>query len=457
MPSYQGIPTPQRYGAIIAIALGIMLSVLDGSIVNLALPNITKILNTSESQSIWLITAFQLAIVMSLLSLSSLGDRIGYKKIYIAGLLGFISSSVLCALADNLIFLVIARTLQGFSAAAIMSVNTALIRQIYPAKYLGRGMAINTMVVAVSAASGPTIAASILAYASWHWLFLINIPIGVASVILAYRFLPLPAQRKPDSPFDIKSSILNAITFALFFAAISGVEHQLSWWWVLALALGCALFASCLVKRQIGLDNPLLPIDLLRIPIFSMSLATSICSFTAQMIALVSLPFYLQNNLAREVTEVGLLLTPWPIAVLIVAPIAGRLIEHVHSGLLGALGLGLFATGLACLALTDGHTSNLDFVWRIALCGAGFALFQSPNNFTIISSAPPQRSGGASGMLGTARLIGQTFGASLVAVLFNWISAPNNIYTSLWLACMLAAIGAVVSSFRLSQPRPMVN
>lgn len=153
-----GIPLPRRYGAIAAIALGVSLSVLDGTIANVALPTIAGDLRISPASSIWVVNAYQLAIVVSLLALSSLGDLIGYRKIYLGGLIVFTLASLGCVLSRSLAELTVARTVQGFGAAAVSSVNTALIRVIYPRRYLGWGMGINALVVAVSAAAGPTVA-----------------------------------------------------------------------------------------------------------------------------------------------------------------------------------------------------------------------------------------------------------------------------------------------------------
>lgn len=188
-------PVPQRYGAILAIALGITVSVLDGAIANVALPTIARDLNASPASSIWVVNAYQLAITVSLLSLASLGDLVGYRRIYQAGLLVFSITSLFCALSDSLLTLTIARVLQGFGAAAIMSVNTALIRIIYPQRFLGRGMGINSLIVACSSAAGPTVAAAILSVASWQWLFAINLPIGIVALLLGMKFLPANGQK----------------------------------------------------------------------------------------------------------------------------------------------------------------------------------------------------------------------------------------------------------------------
>ncbi|WP_017347193.1 MFS transporter [Pantoea sp. A4] len=449
-----GLPVPQRYGAILTIALGITMAVLDGVIANVALPTIARDLNASPAESIWIVNAYQIAIVISLLTLSFLGDMLGYRRVYQVGLGLFIATSLFCALSSTLDVLTVARILQGFGGAALMSVNTALIRIIYPQRYLGRGMAINSLIVAVSTAAGPTVAAAILSVASWQWLFLINVPIGIVALWLALRFLPDNPQKAQKQKFDPLSAVMNALFFGLLISALSGFSQGQSGMLVGAEIIAFVIVGWVFIRRQLTLPVPLLPVDLLRIPIFSLSLCTSICSFCAQMLAMVSLPFFLQNGLGRDEVATGLLLTPWPLATMAFAPIAGRLIGRVHSGLLGGLGLAMFAAGLFLLALLPHNPSSIDIVWRMALCGAGFGLFQSPNNHTIISSAPRQRSGGASGMLGTARLLGQSSGAALVALMFNLFNTHGT-HAALILAGVFASVAAVVSMSRMTQERPV--
>jgi DHA2 family multidrug resistance protein-like MFS transporter len=215
-----------------------------------------------------------------------------------------------------------------------------------------------------------------------------------------------------------------------------------------------------LVRRALRQSAPLLPLDLLRIPMFSLSVGTSICSFAAQMLALVSLPFFLQGLLHFTAVDTGLLMTPWPLAIAVAAPIAGRLADRYPAGLLGGAGLLLFAVGLIALALIPGHAGAGDIVWRMALAGVGFGLFQSPNNRAMIGSAPRERGGGASGMLGTARLLGQTTGAALVALIFAR-SAEHGETVSLYCAAGFALLAAGVSALRLfdrvgsAAPRPL--
>ncbi|WP_173636208.1 MFS transporter [Paramixta manurensis] len=447
-----GIPVPQRYGAIVAIALGITVAVLDGAIANVALPTIARELHASPAESIWIVNAYQLAIIVSLLSLSFLGDIVGYRRVYQWGLLLFCFTSLFCALSDSLGMLAFARVLQGFGGASLMSVNSALIRIIYPQRYLGRGMGINSLIVAVSTAAGPTVAAAVLSVASWKWLFFINVPVCLAALALALRFLPDNAQKARGQKFDTLSAIMNALTFGLLISALSGFAQGQSGKIILAELVALLVIGTLFIRRQLKMPIPLLPIDLLRIPIFTLSLCTSVCSFCAQMLAMVSLPFFLQNVAGRDEVATGLLLTPWPLATMVMAPIAGQLIERVHAGLLGGIGLAMFAAGLFALAWLPAAPGDMDIIWRMILCGAGFGLFQSPNNHTIVTSAPRHRSGGASGMLGTARLLGQTSGAALVALMFNLFN-EHGTHASLLLAGVFSSAAAIVSTSRMTQPK----
>ncbi|EJY7153988.1 MFS transporter [Salmonella enterica] len=447
-----GLPLPQRYGAILTIIIGISMAVLDGAIANVALPTIATDLHASPASSIWIVNAYQIAIVVSLLSLSFLGDMFGYHRIYKCGLVVFLLSSLFCALSDSLQMLTLARIAQGFGGAALMSVNTALIRLIYPQRHLGRGMGINSFIVAVSSAAGPTIAAAILSISSWKWLFLINVPLGIIALILAIRFLPANIAHDTKPRFDLPSAVMNALTFGLLITALSGFAQGQSLTLIGAELLVLVVVGFFFVRRQLSLPVPLLPIDLLRIPLFSLSIGTSICSFCAQMLAMVSLPFYLQTVLGRSEVETGLLLTPWPLATMVMAPLAGYLIERLHAGLLGALGMVIMAAGLFALVMLPGTPSDLNIIWPMILCGAGFGLFQSPNNHTIITSAPRERSGGASGMLGTAQLLGQSTGAALVALMLNQFG-DSGTHLSLLAAAILATLAAVVSGLRITQPR----
>ncbi len=218
-----GLPTPRRYWAVVTIGLGIIMAVMDGAIANVALPTIAQDLHASPAFSIWIVNGYQLAITISLLPLASLGEIVGYRRVYVAGLVLFTIASVACALSHTLVELTVARVIQGFGAAGIMSVNSALVRFIYPHKILGRGIGINAVVVAIAAAAGPTIAAAILAVFTWPYLFAVNLPFGLAALVIGLKALPHTPRGK--HAFDWQSALLSALTFGLGIAAIDSLGH----------------------------------------------------------------------------------------------------------------------------------------------------------------------------------------------------------------------------------------
>lgn len=400
-----GLPLPYRIWAVVGISFALCMSVLDINIINVVLPTLSHDFGTSPAVTTWIINGYQLAIVISLLSFSSLGEIYGYRKIFLSGIAMFIVTSLICALSHSFWTLTIARIFQGFSASAITSVNTAQLRTIYPRKQIGRGMGINAMVVAISAAAGPSVASGILSVASWHWLFAINVPLGLVALTLGLKYLPRKEERS-NRKFDKLSAIANAITFGLLIYTLDGFAHHENNDYIVIQLAVLAVVGTYYVRRQLNQPSPLLPLDLLGIPIFRLSILTSICSFTAQMLAMVSLPFFLQNSLGYSEVMTGLLLTPWPIATLVTAPAAGYLVERIHPGILGSIGMALFCIGLYSLSTLTADSSVTGIILRLMLCGAGFGLFQTPNNSTIISSAPTRRSGRSQRNVGYGTALG---------------------------------------------------
>jgi DHA2 family multidrug resistance protein-like MFS transporter len=448
-PAEDGLSVPRRYWSAAAIWLALSMAVLDGAIANVALPTIAADLGASPATSVWIVNAYQLTITILLLPLAALGDRLGYRTIYIPGLVLFTLGSLGCALAHSLGGLIGARVFQGVGAACIMSMNAALVRATYPSKLLGRGIGYNALVLSMSAAAGPTLTALILSVGKWPWLFLVNLPVGIAAVIVGLG--SLPEAKGHGRPFDWIAAVLSG---AMMGCTVFGAETSARDSWPIGLALiGAGIGAGVwLVKREWGDPAPLFPVDLLKIRIFGMSIATSCVSFAAQMLAYVTLPFLFQSVMGRSAFETGLLMTPWPLALGFMAPIAGRLADRVRAGLIGGVGLAIFAVGLFALSRMGIHPSAVDIAWRMAVCGIGFGLFQSPNNRTIVGSAPRHRSGAAGGMLATARLLGQTTGAVVVGVAFH--VGGVRVGPSLLAASAVAAlIAAGLSLLRLRSPR----
>ncbi len=408
-----GVPLPQRFYAIGAISFGTALIVIDGGVANVALPTIAHDLHVDPSSVVSIVTVYQLTLVMLMLPFAGLGERIGLKRMYQLGQLVFTVATVLCFFARSLPFLLIVRAAQAVGAAAALSLSSALLRQIYPARQLGRGLGINSVVVSSSAAAAPTIGGLVLAVAPWPWVFASAVPFAIASLILG-RALPDPAPR--DEPFDVVGAIMCAAMFGLIIGGSESAVHGNSPV-VSAAIVGLGLFVALLfVRREKGESKPILPIDLLASPVIALSVVGAFAAFLASMTLLISTPFRL-HDLGFSAAEIGAAIAPWPLTNMIVAPLAGYLSDRFPAGLLGGIGMTVSITALSLLAFMPADPSYFDIAWRMALCGSGFGLFLPPNARLIIGSAPRERAAAAGSLVSTVRLIGQTSGATLVAAL----------------------------------------
>ena len=451
-----GLPPAERWRAMLAVAIAVAMSVLVTSIANIALPTIAHDMGVTPAESIWVVNAYQLAVTVTLLPFASMGDIYGHRRVYIWGLVVYTAASLVCALAPSLPVLVLGRVLQGFGGAGIMSVNGALVRFIYPREALGRGIGFNALVVAGSSAAGPSVAAAIMSVLSWPWLFALQVPAGIVALWLARRFLP----RTPlaGHPFDPLSAVLNAITFGLFIAALDGVGRGQRAATVLIELTVSIVVGWFFVLRQYTLAAPMLPVDLFRRPVFALSVATAICAHGAQLIAFVALPFYFQYVSGLSPIQIGVLITPWPAALVVMAPIAGRLADRHSAGLLGGLGLAVMTLGLLLVLFLPVRPAQIDVAWRLAVCGVGFGFFQSPNNRLMLASAPRDRAGAGSGMLSTSRLLGQTTGSALVALVFGLTRGGEDAIElgtrlAIGMAAGFAALAMVLSLLRVRQPQ----
>ena len=454
MQVQDGLPNPQRLLAFVTVSIVLFLAVLDEAVVNVALPLMAQDLQATPGDALWIINAYRLAVVMVLLPVAAMGDSFGYRRVYLGGIALFTAASLMSALAPSLEVLVAARVLQGLGAAGIMGINIALVRFIFPHAMLGRAVGNVAVVVAVSSAAGPSVAGAILSVAPWPALFLVNIPIGILALFVGYRTLPVT----PGSgrPIDVRSALFAALTFGLLIIGVNGLSEGGGLVWGLGL-IGLALVLGAIFARsQLKKTAPMLPVDLLAMPVFALSATTSMLAFAAYALALASLPFYLHDVLLHSPAITGLLMTPLPIGTAVAATISGRLADRLAPGKLAAIGLSIFAIGLACLAVLPVDASNLDIVWRMALTGFGFGIFQAPNNKVMIGSAPRARSGGASAIQSTARLLGQSVGVALLAIVLS-TQLSGGFTLGLGIAACLAAAGIIPSALRrFEQPEAVL-
>lgn len=461
-----GLPERTRGLALAVLIIGTVMAVLDSSIANVALPTLSRELHVDAARSIWVVNAYQVAVTMLLLPFASLGDVLGLRKVYTAGIAVFTLGSLGCALSSTLAMLVVWRVVQGVGAAALMSIAPALMRTIFPAAMLGTAVGISAFTVASSSAAGPTIGGSILAIAPWPWIFAVNVPIGLFDTVFATRVLP--KMRGNGARFDVASALLSGPALALVVIGLEGISRHVAPALIVAMLATSVALGIAFVRRQRALAHPMLPLDLFAMPRFSLAAATSLCSFTAQGIAFVALPFLFQGAYGFSPFVAGLLFTPWPLAIAIAAPLAGRLSDRLPPVRLSTIGLGILALGLALLAGLPTRPTALDIVWRAIVCGIGFGFFQAPNNRELLGSAPRNRSGSAGGILATMRLSGQSLGAACVAIVLGSAATASALanashasdlapqaHLALWLASGVAALATAVSATRLGLPRPL--
>ena len=439
-----GLPQPRRAFAIAAVLCAMSLVVLDAGMANVALPTMARSLHATPGTVVLVITAYQTALVMALLPCAALGERFGYRRVFVSGVGIFTAASVLCALSPSLPWLVAARFSQGLGGAAVMALGVALLRFSVPQTKLGAAIGWNALTVALSAAASPAIGALILAVANWPWLFLVNLPLGLLA-LLATRALP-PVIVTAAPRIDVVSIALNGVAFA---SLVIGAELLPKSGLIAALLLAIAgLALATLIRREMPKAAPLIPLDLLRDRSFRVSIIASVCCFTGQTAGLVALPFHLQHALGQGPLMAGLYMTPWPLSVALAAMVTGRLADRVSTAWLCTVGGGCLSLGLAATALWPTQSDPRFLILFAVVCGLGFGLFQVPNNRNMFLTAPPERSGAAGGMQGTARLTGQTAGAVLMTLLFTTTVVGAAPRIGLAIGAVLALVAGFVSASR---------
>jgi DHA2 family multidrug resistance protein-like MFS transporter len=410
------------------------MSVLDAAMVNVALPTIARDLAIQPATATWVVNAYQLVMVGLLLPCAALGEVLGFRRVYQVGLCIYLLGALGSAFAPGLEWLLASRVLQGIGAASVMSLTAGLMRNIYPAAQLGRAIGINAFTVALCSAVGPSIGSLIITVAGWPMMFFLAVPIGLGVLLLGQRALPDVAPQK--RAFDVAGAVLTVLTFG---SLILGLDLLLVAPWLGVPVLGLGLVALWLLLRvAAGHPAPVLPLDLLRLRVVRLAVSASSCMFGAQAMLYVTLPFHL-TAAGRSVAEIGLVLSAWPAAIAVAAPLAGRFSDRVHSVLLPAAGAALVASGLLVIAGLDPRAPAWWMMLALAFCGAGFGSFQAPNNRAMLAAAPRNRAGVAGGMQSTARVFGQATGTMLVALCFH-TGVPTP-----WVLA-LAGIGAVVAA-----------
>lgn len=415
----QKVDYSKKWLVLASVACGVFLSTVDGSIVNIALNSLVIEMGKPLAVVEWVVLAYMLTIATLMLSIGRLADMTGKKKIYLLGLAIFTVGSGLCGLSQTVYWLIGFRVLQAVGAAMLMALGTAIVTEAFPSKERGKAMGLMGLVVSVGVISGPTIGGFILQSLTWHWLFFVNLPVGVIALFMVARFVP---DFRPEGKqrFDFAGAAalflsLSGFLLGLLVIQLHGFINPLVYVFFLLGALALVWF----IRIETHTPEPMIDLNLFRNRLFSINLITgSLCFISSAGTALL-MPFYLQNVMAFDAQKTGLLMVIPPLGVALMAPISGALSDKMGSRLITTIGLAVAGLGYLLVSGLTPQTPTLEYILRYLPIGLGMGIFQSPNNSAVMGSAPKDRLGVASGLLSLTRVIGQMAGIAVLGAIYN--------------------------------------
>ncbi len=398
--------------------MGVFLSTIDGSIVNISLPTLVSSFQTDFALVQWVVLAYLLTVTTLMLGVGRLADIYGKKPIYTAGFIVFTVGSVLCGLSPTIYTLIGFRVLQAVGAAMIMALGMAITTEAFPPSERGRALGISGTIVSVGIAVGPTLGGLIVKNLSWNWIFFVNLPIGIIGTWMVMRYVPV---FKPPGVqrFDYWGALTLCISLlALLVALTFGQRNGFGDRTVLLLAATWIVFLATFILIELRVEQPMIDLRLFRRSLFSVSLATGFIIFICLAGTILLMPFYAQNVLGYDPQQTGLLMATVPVALGLIAPVSGSLSDRFGSRPITVAGLAVLAAGFLAVSSLDAETTTLGYVLRFLPVGLGMGMFQSPNNSAIMGAAPRDRLGIASGMLAMTRTLGQTTGIATLGALW---------------------------------------
>ncbi|KXG75184.1 Multidrug resistance protein Stp [Fervidicola ferrireducens] len=413
-----------KYKILLAVLIGSLMGPLDGSAVNVAMPTFSEFFKAGMTTVSWVSMAYLLVLSGLLLTYGKLGDVIGYKKLFLSGMLLFTVASALCGISPFIGFLIASRALQAAGAGMMMAVAPAIITTTFPRNEMGRALGFNAVAVAAGLSIGPSVGGFLLYAFGWRAIFFINIPIGVAGYFWAKKVLP-EGQVLKKATFDVLGALLGFIFLMTMLFYISKGQ-ELGWNSVsarLLVAVSIAAFILFIINEKRSMA-PMLDLKLFSNRTFASGNLSCLLNFTAQYIMVFLTPFYLEKA-GFSPGQVGAIMTAFPLTVLFVAPLTGMLSDKLDSLLLSSAGALICSAALFLMGKLGYDSSIFDVVWRLMLFGLGNGLFQTPNNSSVMGSAPKNMQGVASGVLATMRNVGMVVG---VAVGSGFFTLRNSYY-----------------------------
>ena len=417
-------PQTHKWLVMAGVGLGIFMSTLDGSIVNISLPTLVDQLHTDLPTIQWVILSYVLVVTSLMLTVARLGDMHGKKGLYTAGLVLFTAGSLLCGLSPNVYWLIGFRALQGLGATMLQALGMAIVTEVFPAKERGRALGLVGTIVSVGIAIGPPLGGLLIGLTGWRSIFLVNVPIGFITFFMVTRFIPASLARSFAKPqenqrFDLAGDLILLVTLGCYaFGMTLGESLGFANTSILALLAASLGGLAIFLAVELRAPEPMVDLRLFLNPLFSINLLMGFLVFTA-LAGTFILPFFLQLVQGYSTEQVGLMLMIQPVVVGVLAPIAGTLSDRFGSRVISLVGLAIVVAGAFSMSTLNANVSVFGFGLRVALFGAGMAIFQSPNNSAIMGSVPRHKLGIASGLMALSRNLGQTTGLPLMGVLFT--------------------------------------
>ena len=408
----------KKWYVLSAVGMGVFLATIDGSIVNISLPTLVSSFQTDFALVQWVVLAYLLTVTTLMLGIGRLADIYGKKPIYTTGFIVFTIGSVLCGLSPTIHTLIGFRVLQAIGAAMIMALGMAITTEAFPPSERGRALGITGTIVSVGIAVGPTLGGLIVKTLSWHWIFFVNLPVGIIGTFMVVRYVP--AFKPPGGQhFDYWGALTLCISLLSLLVALTlGQRLGFGDRTVLLLIGSWIVFLAVFISLELRIEQPMIDLRLFHNSLFSVSLATGFIIFICLSGTLILMPFYIQNVLGYDPQQTGLLMATVPVALGIIAPISGNLSDRFGSRPITVAGLTVLTIGFLGVSSLDAETTTLGYVIRFLPVGLGMGIFQSPNNSAIMGAAPRNRLGIASGMLAVTRTLGQTTGIAMLGALW---------------------------------------
>lgn len=417
--------------ALVSLSLSMLMPSLDTSIANAGLPTLAEAFDASFQQVQWIVLAYLLAITTLIVSVGRLGDIVGRRRLLLTGIGIFTLSSLACGVAPSLWWLVGARAVQGLGAAIMLTLTVAFVGETVPKEQTGSAMGLLGTMSAIGTTLGPSLGGMLIAGIGWQAIFLLNVPLGILNIWLAYRYLPADARRAKARwvGFDKAGTLLLGVTLGAYALAMT-IGHGDFGLLNIALLLTAVFGAGFFIVVEARVASPLIKLALFREPGLSASLAMSTLVSTVMMATLVVGPFYLSGALGLGTALVGLALSVGPLVAALTGMPAGRLVDRFGTRRMTLVGLVAMTLGTGALSMMPAGLGILGYLAPIAVITASYALFQAANNTAIMTDIRPDQRGVIAGMLSLSRNLGLITGASVMGAVFAFASATANITTA---------------------------